>query len=142
MSGSDKHQNRHRNDRNDDGKQHIAHLRPEFHHACRSRNKKQREDAGQKDADFLDVFQLDDAEPEREQQQDQTIDAGRDRQRKNGVQDLAQKTERKDPRKLKQIFRRNTSFDFSHSLPVRMAGNGLQPSQQYSRKSTRVQQQY
>lgn len=142
MSGGDKHQDCHRDDGNDDGKQHIAHLRPEFHHARRSRNEEQREDAGQKDADFLDVLELDDAEPEREQQQDQTIDAGRDRQRKDSVQDLAQKTEREDARKLKQIFRRNTSFGFSHSLPVRTADSGLQPSQQYSRKSARVQRQY
>ena len=44
------------------------------------------------------------------QQQDQAVDAGRDGEREHCVADLAQKTERQNARKLKQIVRKDASF--------------------------------
>lgn len=103
-------QHRHRDDGDDDGQQHLAHLRPQLHDTRGGRHKQQREDAGEEQAHFLDLLELHDAEAERRQQQQQAVDAGRDGEGQQGVTDLAQKTEREDARELKQIVRRDASF--------------------------------
>ena len=59
---------------------------------------------------FLDLLELHDAEAERGQEQQQAVDAGRDGEREHCVADLAQKTERQNARKLKQIVRKDASF--------------------------------
>lgn len=110
VARTDQDQHRDREDGDQDGQQQIAQLSPQLHDAGRRRNEQQREDAGEEHPGFLDLLQLDDAQPEGRQKQDQAIDAGRDGQRKNGVTDLAEKTKRKDARKLKQILRNKTSF--------------------------------
>lgn len=51
------------------------------------------------------IVQLYQLEVQRCQQQHQTVDAGRDRQRQHYMKDLAQKTKRKNARELKNIFR-------------------------------------
>ena len=103
-------QHRHRDDGDDDGQQHLAHLRPQLHDARGGRHKQQREDAGEEQAHFLDLLELHDAEAERGQEQQQAVDAGRDGEREHCVADLAQKTERQNARKLKQIVRKDASF--------------------------------
>lgn len=110
VARADQHQHRDRDDGDQDGQQHIAQLGPQLHDAGRRGHEQQREDAGKEYAHLLDLIQLDDAQPEGRQKQDQAIDAGRDGQRKNGVADLAEKTKRKDARKLKQILRNKASF--------------------------------
>jgi len=70
----------------------------------------QREDAGEEQAHFLDLLELHDAEAERGQEQQQAVDAGRDGEREHCVADLAQKAERQNTRKLKQIVRKDASF--------------------------------
>ena len=105
-----KDQHRHRDDGDDDGQQHLAHLRPQLHDARGGRHKQQREDAGEEQPHLLDLLELHDAEAERRQQQQQAVDAGRDGEGQQGVTDLAQKTEREDARELKQIVRREASF--------------------------------
>ena len=94
----------------DDGQQHLAHLSPQLHDARGGRHKQQREDAGEEQAHFLDLLELHDAEAERGQEQQQAVDAGRDGEREHCVADLAQKTERQNARKLKQIVRKDASF--------------------------------
>ena len=44
------------------------------------------------------------------QQQEQAVDAGRDGEREHCVADLAQKAERQNTRKLRQIVRKDASF--------------------------------
>ena len=51
-----------------------------------------------------------DAEAECGQEQQQAVDAGRDGEREHCVADLAQKAERQNTRKLKQIVRKDASF--------------------------------
>ena len=94
----------------DDGQQHLAHLSPQLHDARGGRHKQQREDAGEEQAHFLDLLELHDAEAERGQEQQQAVDAGRDGEREHCVADLAQKAERQNTRKLKQIVRKDASF--------------------------------
>ena len=65
---------------------------------------------GEEQANFLDLLELHDAEAERGQEQQQAVDAGRDGEREHCVADLAQKTERQNTRKLKQIVRKDASF--------------------------------
>ena len=103
-----KDQHRHRDDGDDDGQQHLAHLCPQLHDARGGRHKQQREDAGQEQADLFHLVQLDEAQQQGSQQQDQAVDAGRDGQRQNGVAQLAQKTERKNAPELKNILRVRT----------------------------------
>ena len=98
-----KDQHSHRDDGDDDGQQHLAHLSPQLHDACGGRHKQQREDAGEEQAHFLDLLELHDAEAERGQEQQQAVDAGRDGEREHCVADLAQKTERQNARKVKHI---------------------------------------
>lgn len=110
VPGGHKDEDRDRDDGNDDGQQHIAHLDPELHDPGGGGHEEKREDAGQEQADFFYVLQLDEAQQQRCQQQDQAVDAGRDRQRQNGVAELTEKTERKDARELEQIFRKKSPF--------------------------------
>ena len=110
MPGGHKDEDCDRDDGDDDGQQHIAHLGPELHDPGGGGHEEEREDAGQEQADFFHVLQLDEAQQQRRQQQDQAVDAGRDGQRQNGVAELAEKTERKDARELKQIFRKESPF--------------------------------
>ena len=81
-----------------------------LHDACSGGHEQQREDAGEEQPHLLDLLELHDAEAERRQQQQQTVDAGRDGEGQQGVTDLAQKTEREDARELKQIVRKDASF--------------------------------
>ena len=99
-----------RDDGDDDGQQHAAHLGPQLHDTGSGGHEQQREDAGQEQADLLHIVQLDEAQQQGSQQQDQAVDAGRDGQRQNSVAELAQKTERKDACELKQILRKKSPF--------------------------------
>ena len=83
---------------------------PERDAARRRGHEQQREDAGEEQAHFLDLLELYCAEAERGQEQQQAVDAGRDGEREHCVADLAQKAERQNARKLKQIVRKDASF--------------------------------
>ena len=63
------------------------------------------EDACEIGSNLFHIVQLYQLEVQRCQQQHQTVDAGRDRQWQHYMKDLAQKTKRKNARKLKNIFR-------------------------------------
>ena len=70
-----------------------------------SGHEQQREDACEIGSHLFHIVQLYQLEVQRCQQQHQTVDAGRDRQRQHYMKDLAQKTKRKNARELKNIFR-------------------------------------
>ena len=99
------HQHSDRDNGNEDGQQHLAHLCPQFHHTGGSGHEQQREDACEIGSNLFHIVQLYQLEVQRCQQQHQTVDAGRDRQWQHYMKDLAQKTKRKNARKLKNIFR-------------------------------------
>ena len=124
VAGCYQHQHRDRDDGDDDGQQHAAHLGPQLHDTGRGGHEQQREDAGQEQADLLHIVQLDEAQQQGSQQQDQAVDAGRDGQRQNSVAELAQKTERKDACELKQILRKKSPFIAPAQPPLRGSSAG------------------
>ena len=71
------------------------------------------------------------------QKQQQAVDAGRDGEREHCVADLAQKTERQNTRKLKQIVRKDASFGSAEQENTKQ-----DTSQQYNPKIPAAQRQY
>ena len=106
LSGGHHDQNRDRDDGDDDGQQHLPHLRPKLHHACGGGHKEQREDTGEKHAHLFYILQLDQPEVQGQQQQHKPVHTGRNRQRQHSMTYFPQKAKREDTRKLKQIIRK------------------------------------
>ena len=92
---------------------HLAHLRPQLHHACGGGHKEQREDTGEKHAHLFYILQLDQPEVQGQQQQHKPVHTGRNRQRQYGMTYFPQKAKREDTRKLKQIIRKKSPLSNS-----------------------------
>ena len=103
-AGRGKYQNGYGNQCQENGQPKCAQDVPKLHDAHRTGYEQQWKNPREKTRGFLDLLHFHPPGLQSQQQKHQSIDAGRNRQRQQEVEQLSQQTENQNPCKLKNVF--------------------------------------